>query len=194
MMRSAVPVLPLLLSVLLAAGLPVRACGLEDPGTLAIGALNFAYPDALHVGTAVWQAQQENLLPRPLPWADTAQARQAQAWEVLRLLDGLARAWPQKSPADAPLPPLAVVFIGTAMWSRLIERDGKQALLPHVGGPEPGDLVLVSEPAVLQAWIEGRLDGATMLRRGLTRLYGEPAAQAAVRSVLESGPVAGAAR
>lgn len=30
------------------------ACGYESPESTALGTLNFAYPDALFVGTAVW--------------------------------------------------------------------------------------------------------------------------------------------
>jgi len=42
------------------------ACGLEDPSSISLrrGALNVAFPEALHVGTAVWQAQLAGTLSR----------------------------------------------------------------------------------------------------------------------------------
>ena len=42
------------------------ACGLEDPSSIAVqrGMLQLAYPLALYVGTAVWQAQVAGALPR----------------------------------------------------------------------------------------------------------------------------------
>ena len=174
----------LITAALMASAPPAIPCGLEDRTTVAIGALNFAYPDALHVGTAVWQAQQAGLLPRPLPWADSAQARQAQLWEILRLLDRLSKAWP----TDASMPPVAVVFVGNALWSRLLTHEGARVMQPHVAGPEPGDLVMVTDPLVLQAWLEGRLDGAALITRGVVRLYGELPAQAAVAAALAHGP------
>ena len=44
----------------------VVACGLEDPSSISMrrGMLNMAYPESLHVGTAVWQAQLAGRLPR----------------------------------------------------------------------------------------------------------------------------------
>ena len=40
------------------------ACGYEDPQSIAIGALNLAFPDSLHLRTAIWQAQVDGVLPR----------------------------------------------------------------------------------------------------------------------------------
>ncbi len=43
------------MAALLAVAFPVAACGYH--GNAAVGALNVAYPNALWVRTAVWQAQ-----------------------------------------------------------------------------------------------------------------------------------------
>jgi hypothetical protein len=50
------------LAALIALAPAVMACGFH--GNVAVGALNVAYPNALWVRTAVWQAQLEGLLVR----------------------------------------------------------------------------------------------------------------------------------
>src|SRR5512139_1460539 len=52
----------LLLATLLASAPAVHACGLENPSSVNVGLLNLAYPDALHVRTAIWVAQRDGLL------------------------------------------------------------------------------------------------------------------------------------
>ena len=41
-------------------------------------------------------------------------------------------------------------------------------------GPEPGDVVVVTDVAVVEAIADGSLDFAEALRSGLVRLYGPP--------------------
>ena len=40
-----------------------RACGFHDAAAVNLGMLNQAYPDALHVRTAVWMAQRDARVP-----------------------------------------------------------------------------------------------------------------------------------
>jgi hypothetical protein len=53
-------------AALVAAAGAAWPCGLEDPSSITVrrGMLNMAFPEALHVGTAVWQAQLAGSLPR----------------------------------------------------------------------------------------------------------------------------------
>ena len=44
----------------------------------------------------------------------------------------------------------------------------------HVVGPEPGDVVAVTDVAVIEAIAEGTLDVAGAAEQGLLRLYGAP--------------------
>jgi hypothetical protein len=58
--------LALALSAFVAASSAAWPCGLEDPSSESArrGFLNFAFPSALYVHTAMWQAQLAGTLPR----------------------------------------------------------------------------------------------------------------------------------
>jgi hypothetical protein len=118
----------------------VHACGLEDPSSIAVrrGILQLAYPPALHVGTAVWQAQLAGTLPRD------ALAQQAdlspEARGALRLIKAnamLARLAARINDVAGapPHPALALVLIGPVMWSRFDGGAGTVRSQLHVAGP-----------------------------------------------------------
>jgi hypothetical protein len=162
------------------------ACGLEDPSSIATrrGVLNMAYPESLHVGTAVWQAQLAGRLPRdPLaPRGDlTPEARAA-----LRLIKAnaslgqLALRMSGASNAVAR-PNLAMVLLGPVLWTRFDTGGGAARPSVHVTGPEAGDVVVVTEVAVVEAVTRGELGFGEALDLGVARLYGAPADVAAAR-------------
>ena len=156
------------------------ACGLEDPNSVAAqrGALQLAYPKALHVGTAVWQAQLAGALPRDalaqrgdLSPEARSRLRLIKANALIgRLADRL-----NGESTGVPHPGLAIVLVGPVMWSRFDAGDGPVKAQVHVAGPERGDVVAVTEIAVVEAIADGSLDIATAIDRGLLRLYGDPA-------------------
>jgi hypothetical protein len=150
------------------------ACGFEDPATVSLGALNLTYPDALHVGTAVWQARQDGLLRDPV----TAATGPAAQWEALRGLDQLRQHWPTGGPS------IAIVLVPAVMWSRLMTMDDAVILQAHVAGPLPGDRVLVTDPDALRAWMAGQITTNDMLERGLLRTYGDAAERNALHQTL----------
>lgn len=171
------------------AGSGVHACGLEDPSSVAAlrGALALAYPQSPHVGTAVWQAQLAGRLPRD-PVAQQAELS-AEARAVMRrvraysLLRQFAARLPAPGAAAAP-PSLAVVLLGPVMWNRFEARGSSVSPLLHVGGPEPGDVVVVTELPVVEAIGAGSLGYAAALDAGMLRLYGEPQVVARARAWL----------
>jgi hypothetical protein len=167
----------------------VHACGLEDPSSIAVrrGVLQLAFPNALHVGTAVWQAQLAGTLSRD------ALSQQAdlspEARGALRLIKanamlGRLAARLNEVSGAPPHPPLAMVLIGPVMWSRFDGGDGAVRSQLHVAGPEPGDVVAVTDVAVVEAIAEGTLDFAGAAEQGLLRLYGAPDDVAATRAWL----------
>jgi hypothetical protein len=166
------------------ATLPARACGLEDPSSIAMqrGVLNVAYPQSLHVGTAVWQAQVAGRLPRD-PLAQQGELT-PEARGALRLLraGSLLRQFAAKLAEQAATPhaPIAVVLLGPVMWNRF-EFDGA-AVRPtlHAAGPQPGDVVVVTDIAVIEAVGAGTLTLPEALQGGLMRLYGPATEVAAV--------------
>lgn len=172
---------------------PIRACGFDDPASVALGALNFAYPNALYVGTAVWQARQAGLLPAIPPDRDRgidparadndpARAGQAALWDAMLTLDQLRKRLPASLPAETPS--LAIVFTPAVMWSRLYPTEVGLRLTTHVAGPQPDDVVMITEPVVMQAWLNGKITADQLFRHELVRLYGAESAQAALRAAM----------
>lgn len=177
----------------LAAGLcavasPAAACGLEDPSSISMrrGMLNMAYPESLHVGTAVWQAQLAGRLPRdPLAQREDLTPEGRSALRLVRA-NGLLGRFAARLPVGGAdvRPALAVVLLGPVLWSR-IEVDGstvKPTL--HVSGPERGDVVVVTDLAVIEAIGSGSVSIAEALSAGLVRLYGAAAEVAAAQDWL----------
>jgi hypothetical protein len=166
------------------------ACGLEDPNSIAVlrGSLQLAYPESLHVGTAVWQAQLAGALPRD-PLAQRADLS-PEARGKLRLLkaNGTLRQMAARlatAPEGAAHPDIALVLLGPVMWTRFETAGGDVRATPHVPGPQPGDVVVVTDIPVVEAIASGEMNFADALGRGVMRLYGSPADVAAVRSWLE---------
>ena len=168
-------------ALLLAVAGNAWCCGLEDPASVASqrGMMNLAFPQSAYVRTAIWQAQ----LAGELPPSDalqrdglTPQARGAlQRMRANVLLQRLA-ARLSALPEAADAPSLAIVLMGPMLWSRLEAFDGKVQAQVHVAGPEPGDLVLVTDTPGLEAIAVGGMDFARAAELGVLRLYG-PAAQ-----------------
>jgi glutathione S-transferase len=168
-----------LLAALAAAGGPASACGLEDPSSIAFlrGTLQLAYPNALHVGTAVWQAQMAGTLPRDAYAQRDDLAPEARA--KLRLVKANAllaklAARLNAGPAGAKHPGIAIVLVGPVLWTRFEPGEGPVRAQVHVPGPEQGDVVVVTDIPVLEAIATGTLDVANAVEQGLMRLYGVP--------------------
>lgn len=177
----------------LAAAGAARPCGFENPNSVAgqRGIMNLAFPKSAWVSTAVWQAQKAgDLPPDALAQRDdlTPQARASlQLIRVTWLLKTLAKRL-DAAPGAADRPAIAVVLMGPMLWSRVEPRDGTIAAraLIHVGGPEPGDVVLVTDTPAIEAIVSAgmRLERAQAL--GLVRLYGSAAQVGAVQAWLGS--------
>jgi len=168
---------------LLAATTAAAGCGFEDPNSIGLrrGLLNFALPDSLHVGTAVWQAQLAGALPRDALAQRDDLAPEARA--TLRLLKANAvvtqvAARLSEASGATPHPNLAVVLLGPVLWSRLETSGGTVRAAVHVAGPEDGDVVVVTDIPVIEAIASGDLDFAQALERRVMRLYGAPPAVA----------------
>jgi hypothetical protein len=70
------------------------------------------------------------------------------------------------------------------MWSRMESGGGMVKPALHVAGPEPGDVVIVTDIAAIEAIAGGTLSFSEALDLGVVRLYGPPAGVAATRSWL----------
>jgi hypothetical protein len=162
------------------------ACGFHDGTMVRRGTLNLAFPNALYVGAAVWQAQLAGVLQRDELWQRddlTAEARGAL---------GLIRANTRLRQLGARLdgvrtdarPGIALVLLGPVLWTRFEAPGGTVGTKVHVDGPERGDAVIVTELPVVEALAAGRMTFDEALDLGVVRLYGPPAAIAATRTWL----------
>lgn len=157
-----------------------HACGFENPQTIALGSLNWIYPDALHVRAAVWRAEDNGLLP-PAGVTDAsgplAFYRAASAVKKLgtKLADWL--------PVETGMG-MSVVLIPQVMWTRLEVGPEGLTVQSHAEGPRDGDLVIVTEEKVVRALVNGKLDSETAEITGLLRFYGDPEEIANVRAAL----------
>lgn len=147
-----------------------RACGYHDDVSITRGALNWTYPDALHVMGAISAAVMQKRLQlrdaEPVaPGLFGAQYR-ATAKSLERLATSL-----QAAVGAAPLS-FSLVLIEPMLWTRFDVTSGELNTQLHVAGPQPGDLILVSGQDVIRAVAEGELAVGEAHGRGLIRLYG----------------------
>ena len=153
--------------------------------------LNWAYPDALHVRTAVWMAQRDGLLdPAPSLPAVDPMSPQARLRQMTQLRETQARLDAVHVALDAaavgrPLPAFAVVLIGPMLWTRFETVDDGVRMASHIQGPAPDDVVLVTDAPVLASLVEGRITLQSARDHGLARLYGSPGAVERVWAMLD---------
>ena len=156
-----------------------HACGYENPQTVALGSLNWVYPDALHVRAAVWRAEDDGLLPSGLTESSGPLAFYRAAAAVKKLGANLAGSLP----AETGLA-MSVVLIPQVMWTRFDIGTEGLAVQNHAEGPQHGDLVIVTEEKVVRALVDGKLNPETAEASGLMRFYGDPEEIANVRAAL----------
>jgi hypothetical protein len=165
-----------------------RACGFHDPASVNLGMLNLAYPDALHVRTAVWMAQRDALVPRdagaPASDRSSVEFRLDAMRRYRDAVAGLDALRERMTPMDGT-PRFAVVLIGSMLWTRFEPSGGRVVMTPHATGPLPDDVVVVTDAPVVLALLDGTLTPAEAQARGLMRLYGPPRPRAGVALLLD---------
>jgi hypothetical protein len=158
----------LIAALLFAASSSAVACGFHDAVTVQRGVMNWAYPESLHVRTAVWQAQLGGRLERSeLTYLGTT------------LLLNQLKAHLAAS-ASSVRPNVTVVLLGPMLWSRYQPDGAGVRLSLHVDGPVEGDVVLVTEAPVVKAIVDERLSVRDALALGVVKLYGGAAASQSV--------------
>ncbi|NGO53850.1 hypothetical protein [Allomesorhizobium camelthorni] len=156
------------------------ACGYDNPQAFALGTLNWAYPNALYVRTAVWQAENTGLLPpRGQPRAPGPLAFYRAAAVMKQLGARLAEAKLAETGVA-----MSVVLIPQVMWTRFEAGPEGVYAKSHADGPAGGDVVIVTNEKVVRALLGGRLNAAAAEDYGLLRLYGGQEKTASIRSVM----------
>ena len=143
------------------------ACGFEDPkgADAARGAINWIYPDALHVTSAVWRAQLEGDIERA-PAVKSLFAYQTATSRLSALRVRLS--------GDDATPGFSVLLIGPMLWSQFRADDTGLTLIHHRDRAGADDVVIVTDEYVIAALVSGRLTASAAAERGLLRFYGRP--------------------
>jgi hypothetical protein len=161
-----------------AAGTGALACGMEDPNSISTrrGLLNFVYPESLHVGTAIWQAQMAGVLPKDAASAHADAGsdndHEAELKASGELMKRLSRKLGAREPAASH--GLAVVLIGPVLWTRFSREQDAVEVIFHADGPAKGDEVIATDEPVVQAIIDDRLTLERAIELRLARVYGGP--------------------
>jgi hypothetical protein len=159
------------------------SCGYHSPVDVQRGMLNWTYPDALHVSTAVWQGRQAGVLPQRMANADLLAYH-----KTVALLQHWRTAL-QDVAAKHALPAFSVVFIDTMLWSRFVAAAEAVDVQIHQDGPQPEDLVVVSDEAVIAAVLAGKVQIKDAVESNLIRIYGDPDTAARwLRTMSAGGP------
>ena len=160
--------------------LAIQACGYDNPESIALGSLNWAYPNALYVRTAVSEAESSGLLPSSDPGARTGIFAFHRAIAAMKAFGAKLSAPSLQDTGTA----ISVVLVPQVLWTRFTFGPAGATMQSHAEGPDEHDLVIVTEEKVVRALLDGRLDAIAAEERGLLRYYGEPADTSRLRDVL----------
>lgn len=163
------------------------ACGFEDPkgADAARGALNWIYPDAMHVTSAVWRAQLEGTIlrdERPEAAKALLGYRRAAA-DLSKLRDRLVLVMDGEA-----VPNLSILLIGPMLWTRFAPAEAGMSMVVHVDGPQTADIVIVTDEPVVAALASGRITPLAARQQGLLRFYGAPEGRGRISDWLDRLP------
>jgi hypothetical protein len=165
----------------------VEACGYHDPSLVAKGILNWVYPRALYVDTAVWQAEANGVLPkRAQAPAKDLFAYQRTVARLQTLDEKLRRARIAQRRGSS----FSMVLLDSMLWTRFTNSPDGYTVEVHTDGAALGDVVVVTHGKVIQALTEGSLDAAEAEKHGLVRFYGPATEQETIRITLAAMPAA----
>lgn len=165
------------------------ACGYENPDDLALGLLNWVFPKALYVRTAVSQAEQAGMLP---PRPENPAKKDLFGSGFRRAAESMTGLGARMNAAHATGkgPSFSVVLIPAVMWTTYTPTEGSYSVQVHAEGPAKGDIVIVTDEKVVRALVDGSFDAAAAERYGLVRFYGPANDQDQVRAALAAPPAA----
>ena len=164
------------------AGSAGRACGFHDDVSVARGALNWTYPDALHVIGAISSAVVE----KRLTWHDNTAPDLfgSQYHATAKALERFAELL-GAGPDEAPPLSFSIVLVEPMLWTRFEARSGRIAHADTCPGPQPDRYwFCVTGQSVIHAIANEELGIAEANRLGLIRLYGSEQQIAAFLGVL----------
>ncbi|WP_298869347.1 hypothetical protein [uncultured Gimesia sp.] len=81
---------------------------------------------------------------------------------------------------------LSIVLVDVSLWSRIVIKDGKFKLQPHVKGAAPGDVVVSTAESVLAAMLHGKISFQEAVTRGLIHFEGPDIKVSHVKQMIAS--------
>lgn len=149
------------------------------------GLLNWIYPKALYIDTAVWRAQLAGRIGTDPPLQTTNKLFINPGYrKAIRTLRDFAdrfsgAAGPQRKHS------VVVLLMEAMLWSRISVERGAAGLAPHISAPTDQEAVLITQRVVLAAITQGRITPKQAIALGLMRLYGSDDAIADATELLE---------
>jgi hypothetical protein len=165
------------------------ACGYENPNDLALGMLNWVFPKALYVRTALSQAERSGILP-PRPAKSTKDLFGGGFRRAAASMNRLGGRLNAAASAHGGRPSFSVVLIPAVMWTTYTPTAAGYSVQVHADGPAKGDVVIVTDEKVVRALVDGSLDAVAAETYGLVRFYGPADRQDQVRVTLAGLPSA----
>jgi hypothetical protein len=164
---------------------PSRSCGFEDPGGVntSRGVLNWIYPNALYVTSAVWKAQLDGVIAKSRPPDQRVRSLLGGYAEAARVLRRFGQNVSEFQTISSQ-PSISLVLLGPVLWTRYAASENGYTTEIHAKGASAGDVVLVTDEPVVEALVEGRLTADAAEKRGLIRFYGRQPDIVTVRSFL----------
>jgi hypothetical protein len=153
------------------------ACGFEDPNSASVarGTLNFVYPKALYVTSAVWRAQLDGVIPRSEPSAESKSLVAGRSkYDTAVTQMGSLRDKLSLAIEDRPVAAFSIVLLGPVLWTRFVPEGSALTMTPHVFGSTNSDVVIVTDEPVIRALVDGQVTAQAARDLGLIRFYGEP--------------------
>ena len=153
------------------------SCGFESPNSVdsARGILNWTFPHALYVTSAVWRAQSDGVIPRNES-VPTINALLGDGYrKAVQKLDAF-RGGLSVANEGRGVPAFSIVLIGPMLWSCFEVGGAAMNMTAHVDGPSKGDVVVVTDEPVIAALNDRRITPQAARELGLMRFYGSPEA------------------
>ena len=121
----------------------------------------------------MWRAQSEGVLARDqLAGRELTQEARAtlSLLQAKKLMNQFGAAL-QRASGKTARQPISVVLLGPLLWSRFEPRSSEVHTQFHVDGPQPGDAVIVTELATVEALLDGKLKLSDAMALGVLKIY-----------------------
>ncbi|MDF1743846.1 MAG: hypothetical protein P1V19_09125 [Gimesia sp.] len=146
--------------------------------------LNAPHPTTYVIAVALRKAADEKCLTLIDPKKNTTGYHGA-VGKLMAFTQRFERVMQDLSP-EGPSIGLSIVLVDVTLWSRIVIKDGKLKLQPHVEGAASGDVVVSTAESVLAAMLYGELSFQEAVARGLIHFEGPDIKVSHVKQLIAS--------